>query len=405
MRTRRFTMLLLVALASSPASAQTLTKVRLAKSGTTQFVDNACTLQTSTMTVAKGATAVDSLRVEVQDDVNARTKVTEALTVEVLGAEGAKGILPVGDDTVVVHADSAGRFVHRTLAIRLQSNGAPLCVAVVPGPAKDKENPERRAFRVGIGASFDFLNGISASDLYSDVTVFIPALWSGRFGMDAGLYNGRTTVRRDTVSGIRRGYATFVKSGSDSILTVNQTTQRRSDVSYDQLGLYMAPTYKLVDHLFLAVHAEVLKRVVVTTTTLKVDSADTARAVYANVGPKPAPAGTRIPGDTTITRRTTQFESFYGVGPLVRTEIGGVEFRTKAIVGGGAVEGAFQRAYVVQFRISDFDNGFKLGGDIRGPLRFKQPFMSPTVLVYLAKDFDFKRLANFIVGGDDDDKK
>ena len=43
-----------------------------------------------------------------------------------------------------------------------------------------------------------------------------------------------------------------------------------------------------------------------------------------------------------------------------------------------------------------FEHGFKLGGEVRGITANR----NPAVLVFLAKDYDFKRLAGSLVGGE-----
>ena len=83
--------------------------------------------------------------------------------------------------------------------------------------------------------------------------------------------------------------------------------------------------------------------------------------------------------------------------PIVSYRAGGMEFRAKPMIGVSVAE-SYVGSYAVQFRVTDFDTGFKIGGEVRGPLSAK----NPVILVYLAKDFGFKRLANFIVGGDDE---
>lgn len=87
------------------------------------------------------------------------------------------------------------------------------------------------------------------------------------------------------------------------------------------------------------------------------------------------------------------------MGPLLNYNDADYNFWHKPILGVEVFDGRMYGAYAVQFRLTDYDHGFKLGGEVRGRLTFEQP----SIAVFLARDFSLRRLADFLVGGDDDD--
>jgi hypothetical protein len=263
---------------------------------------------------------------------------------------------------------------------------------------EDAKKVADRRYRVGIGASFDFLNGLSATDLYGDVTIRIPEVFrlgGTPIGFDGGLYNGRATTLRET----RELNRTFRFRGiphQDSMTVVTQGIARTEDKHTDNLTLFFGPTLRFHRNVSIAGHAEVHRQELVTNVTIRTISLDTV-VEQANGSSNPGPDA--VPRDTSRTFRTAQYGAFFGVGPLVNFNDADYNFWHKPIIGVEVSEGRLYGAYAVQFRLTDYDHGFKLGGEVRGRLTFEQP----SIAVFLARDFSLRRLADFLVGGDDDD--
>ena len=263
------------------------------------------------------------------------------------------------------------------------------------------ERAANRRYRVGLGGSFDFLNGLSAADIYGDVTIRIPELvraGSGRgvgIGFDAGLYNGRTTSFREVQEETR----TFRFPGTphrDSTMVVSQRIERTEDSYHDNLTLFIAPTLQLSRNVALAIHSGVRRSERVRTVLTRTMSQDTLVEGSAETGAG-RPAG--LPGDGSRTTRTQSYRAFFGIGPLINFDNADYNFWHKQIIGFEMVDGRLDGAFGVQFSLTDYDHGFKLGGEVRGKLNFEQP----SIAIFLARDFSLGRLADFIVGGDGDD--
>lgn len=261
------------------------------------------------------------------------------------------------------------------------------------------ERAANRRYRVGIGASFDFLNGLSATDLYGDVTIRIPDLLvrgdGGRFsfGFDAGLHNGRASFAENENLITNAVYRDRVPH-DDSMTVVTQTVLRVSNTHRDHLTLYGAPTLKLAPSIFGVFHAEVSRREGVDVIQFEITELDSVVAVLDTVGRE----SERFIEEHEDIRRTHSYGAFFGVGPLLDHDDADYNVWHKTAIGVEAVEGKFEWGYVVQFRFTDYDHGFKLGAEIRGSLDFNEP----SVAVFLARDLSIGSLADFLVGGSGD---
>lgn len=380
---------------AQPLYGQTVTDVRVPASVAAKYSnDAACSAVTKDFTGSLGDGSSDTLNIRIENDQNRLAASPARLDVAIPGL--ISDTLGKDQTSKVFQSGQIRQLPGKVLTIT--RNGELVCALAIPlSPGSGRVLSEvRRAYRIGIGASFDFLSGVSANDLYSDLTVFQPKVWNGRFGIDAGMYNGRTAVRRDTVANVVRNIV-VVRAARDSMAVVSQLTSRRNHVTHDELGLFLAPSIRIADFLSVVMHSEVIKRNVVNEIGITVDSAVTRLELdtLPSFWPVPSPL-LPLPGDTTVVRRSSEYETFFGVGPLLNIEHGDLSFRAKPVIGTGVVNGHWQWLYLVQFRLTDFGNGFKIGGDIRGPLNLNQP----TMLVYLARDYSFQRLANFLVGSD-----
>lgn len=391
-------------------AAQVVTVVRVAESGAKDkaaYRDAGCSAESKRFSLDKAKDAPDTLIFRIEDDRNALVKPGSALSVRLEGKSDPLFAIPTDSNRYTKVAEKRGDYVGKVVTLVRETDKLPVCSVLLKQPTDPTpEDTARRAFRVGVGASFDFLSGASKTDLYYDVTAFVPRIWKNAdvnsIGIDMGLYNGRTVSQRDTVPGGRIFY--FSHPHPDSSVRIRQHGSTRRESSEDRLGVYAAPTMRLAPFLYLAFHAELIKRSYVTKTTISVDTVDTNVVVRPTGYPTELllPTGSRLPDSNTV-RRSTEFESYFGMGPIVQYlhSGSGIELRLKPMLGAGIVNGRATSQYVVQGRVTDFDNGLKLGAEVRGLLT---SFRNPTLIVYLAKDFGLKRLADFVVGGDDDGK-
>ncbi|WP_148306150.1 hypothetical protein [Gemmatirosa kalamazoonensis] len=290
-----------------------------------------------------------------------------------------------------------------------------ICTASIKRDS-EPDDSTRHPFRAGVGASFTPLSGVSKVELYYDVTIFLPDAFRtpaghrARWGIDAGLTNGRFAGTSDTSA--NPAVAAVAHPGkepgkTDSVLYIRQSVTTTHARSSDLLSLYLAPTFRLSPGLFWVAHAEATKRDLSTTVTLKTTKPDstlypgTTLPDTVRLRPRIQPAGTTVPplADTTRTFRSTQYDAFFGTGPLVVIKRSQVEFRTKLIFGVGSYGPVTTGSYVGSFRVTDFAHSFKLGGEVRGEFANT----NPSIIVFLAKDYDIKHLAEFIFGSSSGD--
>lgn len=384
---------------SSLVSAQAVATLRIPHSAVESYAPQACTIKTTKVLGSKESSARDTLHIRIENDQNlaASSKFTLRIRIDSLTDS-----IVTGASSASVAADSGQHLTVRTIVITREPGAQLVCAATFPTlAATDDEMTVQRAMRVGVGASFNFLSGVSSTDLYSDATVFFPVIWptkNGTFGIDAGIVNART-VREDTL-GDGRHYWILGPPTTDSLTLIEQRRSRQIRRQLDRLGLYIAPTYRIASHLYLVVQGELFNNTIAETSISQTVGADTMHLAHGdrrlNVAPR------RVARDSAITTidstrvRYSVFEPFVGAGLIVSYRLSDVEFRTKPIIGYGEPFGRGGPYYAVQFRVTDFENGFKLGGEVRGLLTGTQT----SVLVYLAKDFGLKRLASFLVGGD-----
>ena len=99
-------------------------------------------------------------------------------------------------DSLAVTADPR-KLAGQRVTIQEPNTGRVFCSVALAGPNATLTRPPGRPLPspeavVSIGTSFDLLDGLRASDLYSDTRVFAPGLWR-KWGAQAGIYQGRVT--------------------------------------------------------------------------------------------------------------------------------------------------------------------------------------------------------------------
>lgn len=397
------TPLMMQLLAGLTASAQTVASIRIPLTAASAFFPGACKAESKKFQTVTDASPADTLKITLVNDRGEGAPAPHAL--RVITAE-LDAVLEKDSTQLVASGWSKGGIAGQTLTVVRKADNIAVCVLTVPADPSTlaTDVAAENAIRVGVGATFNFLTGVSATNVYADVTAFLPHIWtpqSRRFGMDAGLYNART-VRADTAIESRTNWR-VPNEDTTLVRVVSQRRQRALRRQIDRLGFYLAPTLRLTNSLYLFAQAEFAENVVSGSVvssvsgspdTLLISRTDTARLRSFN--PRNAPRGIAPTIDTTNLQKATVLEPFYTIGALVSVMKSGVEFRVKPQFGYGQPFGQAGAYYAVQFRLTDFTHGFKLGGEVRGLANQTQT----TVLVYLAKDFGLKRLAGFVVGGE-----
>jgi hypothetical protein len=293
--------------------------------------------------------------------------------------------------------------------------GTPAAAGTKPAPGAARPAPDAEAV-VSIGASFDFLDGMRANDLYSDVRVFIPALWnpaSGwlkgrRVGVQAGIYQGRVSSASSTPDSLLHF------SVRNPVLPIDTTGgllvrllgyERHESRRENTLGLYFGLNVEIGRDLYWVFpHIEVRKEdlrisirdTVVLDTLIRVPRTEQIRNPIA---PTRRVIGLTdyIPTFMTGPRLDMHRESFNLVlQPLWgATLIDPCDYlpgsqRTVDRCDGQSL-GFLQ--YNVTFELEAAKSGIKLGGEVRG-----YGTRDPDILIFLAKEFTIERFADFFTG-------
>jgi hypothetical protein len=396
------------------ARAQIVTAIRIpaSEAAKSSKASDPCTAKSKRLSTANDGTLRDTLRIRVEGDLlNTAVPSPVSLTFSV---SGVRDSLAANATERTVAAGEDKHFIGSVVTITRTADNTAVCSLLVPKDPDDDsaDNVLRHPFRVGVGASFDFLHGLSKTNLYYDVSVFLPDRFryakqrTPRFGVEAGLANGRLIVASDTIraltvpggpSGGAKSVFFVLRPTRDSTMVITQTYSAAHERTLDRLGLFLAPIFSIGQGLYWTVHVEGIKRDYTDLTSYKAGTVDTL-VLAGTRGPKgelAAAPGTRVPDSIPTSRvKLTQFDALYATGPVIVVTAANVEFRAKAVLGIGDLGPVLKRMYLVNFRLTDFDNGFKLGGEVRGIADNG----GPAILVYLAKDFDLKRLAGFLVG-------
>ena len=270
---------------------------------------------------------------------------------------------------------------------------------------EEKENTDPVTF--SIGASFDFINRLSVTDLYYDVSFFKESLWGEednvkpfwkKIGIDAGVYQNRffSTESRDI--SINQEFP-ISDPMNDSIRVVKSILVRTRTESQDNLGLYFSPTYQLKPNLYFTAHLEGIFQKLTTTFNDTISEADTMKIPIAEFE-EPTPTDLLRPGKSEFVSQSVS--TYVGGGfllnlDLLKTEKHHVSFRFKPIIGyfigrregGSASKDMF---YLIDFALSEKKTGFKLGGQVRGLFPMARQRNLPQFSLFLSKQFSLNKL-------------
>ena len=278
--------------------------------------------------------------------------------------------------------------------------------------AEGKNSP----FKVSVGTSFDFFSGNSTTDLYYDVSFFVPSIWDtttnkngkkttktfkNRLGLDFAFY--QTRVSGDTTRpnlNIESPIEDISNLPSDSVIQVTRRTYaiERTQVN-ENIGLYISPTYEITENFYGLLHWEGIyrrRRVNLNTTLSTLDTID----MLVSELPERIPFG---PDEGVSSyEQSPSFRAYVGVGFLLDMTISSVNFRLKPVIGkawyneglGSRMQNDQGLFYLLNVRLIENNSGIKLGGEIR-----KLPSGedgSADIVIYLSKQFSIDKLAEFI---------
>jgi hypothetical protein len=312
-------------------------------------------------------------------------------------------------DSLAVTADPR-KLAGQRVTIQEPNTGRVFCSVALPGPNPALTRPPGRPLPspeavVSLGASFDLLDGLRASDLYSDTRVFAPGLWR-RWGAQAGIYQGRVTSTGSATGDTTARRFSFLTPSlpQDTVggLLVRQRVFERTESGRDNtLGLYMGLNRSVAEDLYLVGLIEVrresfrrtVRDTVISDTVLRLapnqpirNSVIPGSRVTSGVSYRPA----LMVGPRLDMRRETFNLVLQPVAGLRR-----IQHCTVLESGTGSrCEPEWSIGeWDVTFELEAAKSGVKLGGEVRG---FQS--QTPSILVFLAKEFTVEKFAEILTG-------
>lgn len=261
----------------------------------------------------------------------------------------------------------------------------------------DLESNYDPRYRFGIGASFDLLDGLSQTDLYADLNIFLPNLEGSRWGLEAGWYRGKTFSQLDTI--LREYSRVLPWSGSDT--TTLQIRDKFNDTfsqSFNNFGFFAAPFLRLgskptgpeYTRVYLETRFSYIKRKIRNKSIYLPIVSDT-------IGSIPVTDAEKFPQSAlpdSLVSNWTLHEAYFGVGATLHHVSKQFDFRLTPGFGlvSNSTKSGYCGYYLIKFKLIEKKFGFKVGGELRGTL----PNAPPFVTIYLAKEFSIKKLSKFI---------
>ncbi|HEX2207887.1 MAG TPA: hypothetical protein VHG93_09405 [Longimicrobium sp.] len=386
----------------------------------------------------------DPVKVAVDTTVAAKSRL-DSLIVRVVRVEGSTrtAVKPPADvdvylgttrRTLTTIADSlrltanARQLAGQRVTVQMPNTLRPVCSLTLatppgptdpPGPRADRPTPDAEAV-VSIGASFDFLDGLRANDLYSDVRVFTPRLWSrpprglrealpffarSGVGVQGGIYQGRITAGENAN---RDSLPEFVfespveSQDSGATRQIRRRVFERSQSRRENtLNLYMGLNFEIGRDLYWVLpQIEIRKedtRLSIRDTVIS-DTTVTVASNYRLVN-QIAPV-TRVIG-------ITEYVPAVMTGPRLDMRRSTFNLVLQPLVGTSRMMACSREPgaptecerkwrllqYDVTFELEAAQSGIKLGGEVRG---FQA--RNPNILIFLAKEFTIEKFAEFFTG-------
>lgn len=299
---------------------------------------------------------------------------------------------------------------------------------------KFKEWPE---ILFSIGASFDFLDGVSANDLYYDLNADFPTIFKknkddersfkNNWGLEFGIYQTRTISYQDTLTKDLRIVNAFRPTPEDDFIFsyITVETEKTTIINRENLGIFLQPKYNLllveegVDrtaYLNAIGHIEWVRSTINTIHSQRYISFDTASAVP-DTWPRPYNNIRRLPPEEVEFKVNESYLNYAGGFDLFISRASGA-MHLKGIYGESKInthqivdeQETFNEStipfYLLQAEILENKFlGIKLGAEVRGffPKRAEEVNQSsdktsPFLTIYLAKQFSLERIGQFISG-------
>lgn len=280
---------------------------------------------------------------------------------------------------------------------------------------KNNETPDN-GFKVSLGGSFDFNRGISATDLYYDLTYYNLNLWpttspktNRKKGLDFKLYQSLLFSNPIDTNRISSFTSVYLGEGPiDSIFVGDFSFNRIEELDFTDFGLLIRPTYQLSKTIYFFGHAEFLFRE--TTQKISYSSIDTiaVRQVSNDFITKPF-----LPSNRTnryydalyflglgfnFNLALADSTTFFRIKPTLGLSSIASASRLNYSIGNESVEGKLKAFYLLDIEILEKNSGIKLGINIRdNNIASNESILDkPRFSIFLSKQFSLNKLADFL---------
>jgi hypothetical protein len=384
---------------TAPLDSTAIYTIRVAVEGTGFTAANTCRLDGPTgVAPASSSSPRDSLRILLlSGDTAAGAPMDLRIGFNVAEAGGARA-LPRGAK-VLEHGSSRRGMAGAQVLIE-KINGGTICAITLPavaGNAPVRMSAPMRGRRgdeavVSIGASFDFLDGVHATDLYADTRVFIPRALTANWGIQGGIYQGRLSSDPDSdtlnYSFQRRVEPRDSANGMESRRV--GTIRRLQDERQSILGLYLGINRVIGSDIYLVAQYEVRKE----DRTITIQDTVLSDSVVRVPVTDPLPS---TPPPTNRTIRLTEYVGSLSFGARYDARFDEFNITLQPLIGldrgerqdrRHRGEEAFMLRYQVSYELEATSSGIKLGGEVRG-----LGFADPSILIFLAKEFSINHFA------------
>ncbi|MEN0047261.1 MAG: hypothetical protein AAF806_09400, partial [Bacteroidota bacterium] len=201
---------------------------------------------------------------------------------------------------------------------------------------KTKTNP----FKVAIGASFDFIDGSSTTDLYYDVNFFIPSIWEDdkklfwkKLGLDASFYQTRL-FGDSTIIRLPQAPRAFQDFNEDTLRAESYTLLRNRKTTLKNTGIYISPTFELKKYLHAILYVEGLIQEEVVTFNDEFTDIDSTLLIPKNIYVEPDSPLRDIEEGISTGITNNSYQLLLGTGLLLDLDYkDDIIFRLKPVIG------------------------------------------------------------------------
>lgn len=261
-------------------------------------------------------------------------------------------------------------------------------------------------FRIDIGTNFDFLDGIDATGLYTNVIAFQPNLFRISKRKSIGLYTGirRSRPLSDSTRLENRPLsriATIPELNTDTTIALERTAMniRTVNPSYDITTVYINPIVGLWESknasMYIGIDLSTTRRKLSFNQIADTVGVDTIFArTYRGTGTRQAlelQAGKKV-----------YFDFSYGIKLPIRYKIDNIKLEVIPSIGFATSEVTPIMYAGTYFNVIELKSGLNLGGEIQaffgGRNKITEPNSDafyPVINIYLSKAFDIRALSRY----------